>query len=113
MFKPIPKTLLPHDAVLITKMGGDAITPPTEVQTPLEHVRVKGGSRITYADRGATLECSKTLYFDCTNSRPRGTVFREGERLAFMGETYTIKAVNPVSTDSRNDRIHHWECGLV
>lgn len=113
MFKPIPKTLLPHDAVLITKIGGNAITPPTEVSTALENVRIVGKSNLTYADQGVTLACSKTLYFDGVNSRPKTTVFKTGDRVTFGADTYTIKTVNPVSTDTRNDSIHHWEVGLV
>lgn len=113
MFKPIPKTLLPHEAVLITEKGVDAITPSTRVETTLENVRIVGKSSLTYADHGATLDCEKTLYFDCVNSRPRGTKFETGDRISFTGDTYTIKTINPVSADTRNDQIHHWEVGLA
>lgn len=113
-FKPIPKKDLPHTASLIHFPTAEEWETPTSVKITLTFVRIAGSSAIKYNENGTEMSCSKKLYFDGFFSLPKNTVFQVGDHIEDeMGEEFTIKAVNPVYTDAREDKIHHWEVGLV
>lgn len=105
--------LLIHSCTLRHKSGDTGgYFPPTITEIDLGNVLIQGGSKITFSTDGNEMTCSKTLYYDCVNSTPRGIDFHEGDEIVFGDEVCTIKVVLPCYTDINNSQPHHVECGL-
>lgn len=112
--KPIPKNLLIHSCTLRHKSGDTGgYYPPEIIETQLNHVLIQGGSKITYSNDANELTCSRTLYYDCANSTPRGISFHENDEIIFGDEVCTIKVVLPCYTDINNSQPHHYEIGIL
>lgn len=112
---PIPKKDLPHSCILIHKEKKSSGWGETEeiTETELSHVRIYGPSKIIYSVQGNEATCSKTMLYDCVNSTPHGVVFVEDDEIHTEETVYTIKQVYPLSTDTNNPSIHHYQLGLV
>lgn len=111
-FRPIPPRVLVHTATHTKQVVDDVWESPVPTETELRRVRVYGNSNLTYQLDGAQYECNLTLIFDCTNSRPEGHEFAEGDTIEWNSQVYTIKAITRCYT-VEGDGMHHWELGLV
>ena len=58
----------------------------------------------------AEIQLAATLFYDCRNSRPRGVQFAEDDIISFNGLKHRVASVEPLYDD---ERIHHYEMGLV
>lgn len=113
-FKPIPKKDLPHTVTLIHAVSKEAWEDAEYVETILSTVRLTGSNSLKYSENGAEMICSRKLFFDRFFSSPKGTSFSVGDFIKNEnGEQFTIKTINPVYTDAREEKVHHWEVGLV
>lgn len=109
--RSIPKALLIHSVIHAKteesdQWGGERL----KGQQELRYVRVEPSSRVIRDKNNAEVQLAATLFFDCKNSRPAGTVFLEDQVIDFQGQKYRIVSVEPL-TDRR--KLHHYEIGMV
>lgn len=103
---PIPRLLLPHRATLLT-VETDAWQNPVEKDAcELQHIRIDA-ELTRSADAKDTSHAARwVLFFDCTNSLPRGASFSPGQVVVWNGMRLTVNRVLPVYADRT---LHHYE----
>lgn len=113
MAKPIPKSVLPHSALLyhyadITQ--GDDGQDVLGEATVLNFVRFEPSSKVITAANGQEHQLSALMFFDTTNSQPQNVLFNSEDRIHFGDYHYIVKQIADL-WDAR--RLHHYEVGLV
>lgn len=108
---PIPKALLIHTAQ-IQDVGSKDTWGKETLSAPiaLEYIRLEPCTKYVKDKSNQEIQLAAVLFYDCRNSRPRGQAFHDDQVLAFNGERYRIKLVEPLY-DGR--RLHHYEIGMV
>lgn len=107
--KPIPRSLLIHEATLQTesKDAWQAVT--TEIVANLKRVRVEPSSQQVITADGTTKQLAALLFYDTVNSLPKAVTFVVGQQVVYSGTTYTVESVEPLF-EAR--KLHHYEVGL-
>lgn len=111
MSRPIPKSVLIHQAIYLTGKTTDDWGNTTYAnKQPIYNVRFEPSGRLTRSKDNQELQLSLLMFYDQRNSRPSGLVFKVDEQIEYKGQTYTI-----VSNDLEHDEkgLHHQEVGLV
>ena len=123
MIPPIPKQLMIHSAVLVTRYNADKWgNASTSDSVQLEHIRIEPNSQLVTDNSGAMVKLSATLFYDCKNSSPAEVAFAlkddtvngkavDIQQLVFGGRTYTVQTIEPLYATS--NKVHHYEVGLV
>lgn len=106
-FRPIPRFALTHEATLKKPLPGAGYAADSEYEeVVLKGVRIESDA----AYRGKTKSIERTkgirLFYDCTNSRPRGVTFAPGDIISFRDEEYRVKGV---AVRQVCGRAHHFE----
>lgn len=97
-------TLYPYNGtVKSVKTYGEPIT--------LESVYIRAKKRSSMSNLGESDEGVFSLYFDCSNSSPAGTVFSDNDKIVFGRNVLTVRAVRSASNDGNT--VHHFEVDLV
>lgn len=105
--KPIPKAFLCHTAVLFipNEERTDVFTQSFS-EIPLENVRIERRTSVRLSRNNTVQNAAGVLYFDCTNSKPHGTVFTPSMRLGTDGGIFRIAEVQGVSDGAE---LHHYK----
>lgn len=112
MSSPISESLLVHTATLNPKASEDDYGNPV-AGTPVTLTKVRV-SRISYSPvtaMGESVNDRLTLIFDCINSLPAGTIFKEGDTVTYNSVTYKVREVGTPSGDESS--IHHYRVVLA
>ncbi len=107
--KPIPKQILIHSAELMTVAQDNWQNETTEVVADLKHIRIEDAKTRTSDKDNRQNALSAVLFFDCHNSRPRGTVFAVDQRIRFGTDLYRIGKIRTIYD---NRTVHHYELEL-
>lgn len=110
--KPIPKSLLPHEAVLHKKInsGGRFEEDSLDPGIRLIYVRMEPSNKIVRDKNGAEIQLAATLFYDCKNSDPKNVSFKVDDVISFNGQKHRVQVVEPLYD---NRKLHHYELGLV
>lgn len=110
--RPIPKSLLIHEAMLHKLVDGGSRWDENELDTgkKLSFVRMESSSKVIRDKNNAEVQLAATLFYDCKNSKPRGVVFKVYDVIIFNGEKHKIQVVEPLYDDRK---LHHYELGLI
>lgn len=108
----ISRDLLVHTATVYTAQGIDADR-KTQWDTGVElsQVRITSSRARTLTDKGFIRQDKAVLFFDCESSRPIGFVPKEGQRLDWNGERYTVREVTRAY--AADSRIEFYKAALV
>lgn len=95
LIKPIPRKLLIHSGVLKHLTGKDNFRKPTYgADINLTFVRVEPILRQKIVSSSENTDVSTDrLFYDCTNSRPKGVVFEKEDNFTFGGKSLTVREV--------------------
>lgn len=111
MMRAIPKSLLPHRVTLFKAKEEDRWGNETlENGKELKWVRMEPCSKIVRDKNNAEIQLSATLFFDCKNSNPRGTMFEKDDIISFYGARYRIQTIESLYDQKH---LHHYEMGLI
>lgn len=108
--KPISKRLLPHKVIYKSYSNGrNGVTYDEGIELSLVSVdyNTKYGIK---ADSQAN-EFKATLFYDCVNSKPKYIVFKEKDKIVHNGAEMTVESIS--APNWCNDKVHHYELGLV
>lgn len=110
--KPIPHSALPHNIVLRAPGQTDAWDGETErsAGTEIRYVRIEPSSKLVSDTQNRQIQLSALLFYDCTNSTPRGISWKQGQKITFNGQPMTVQVVEPLYAAQA---LHHYEIGLV
>jgi hypothetical protein len=108
--KPIPKALLPHNAVLKTPRGEGIFNDSGFDEITLYNVRIEQNEKVRQAKPGDIRTRGARLYYDCVNSAPLNVQFSTAQLIDFCGTAYKIEAVKAVMAA---DKIHHYRIDLI
>lgn len=110
--RPIPKSLLIHEAVLHKAQDGAGFWDEKGLDSGVElsFVRMEPSSKIVRDKNNAEVQLAATLFYDCKNSRPKGIAFAVDDVVIFNGQKHKIQVVEPLY-DGR--KLHHYELGLI
>lgn len=108
--RPIPRKLLIHTATLKTSASIDAFQKPTHAETALTCVRIEPSNAVIKTKDNTEITLSAVLFYDCTNSLPKGTDFALESKIVFGGEERMVKSVERFYD---HNKLHHLEIGLV
>ena len=105
----IPARLLNDNAVLLVPeekgIFGDSYK-----EIPLTNVRICFSKKVRLSNNNTVPTSAGTLYFDCKNSAPSGTMFTAEMKLQIGGERYRIAEAKQVKAEKD---VHHWEIAFV
>ncbi|MBS5873431.1 MAG: hypothetical protein KIC46_04850 [Clostridiales bacterium] len=109
---PIPRSALPHNIVLRAPGQTDAWDGETErsAGTEIRYVRIEPSSKLVSDTQNGQIQLSALLFYDCTNSTPRGISWKQGQKITFNGQPMTVQVVEPLYAAQA---LHHYEIGLV
>lgn len=107
--KPIPKHLLIHTAALQQPGSKNAWGDSSSDKQELTFIRIDPCSKLISDKTQRQVQASVVLFFDCRNSRPKGTVFAEEQTVLWNDREYTVRSIEPLY-DGR--KLHHWEVTL-
>lgn len=111
MSRPIPKTLLIHQAKYLTgKTTDDWGNVIYANEQPLRFVRFEPSSKLVLSKDNQELQLSLLMFYDQHNSSPAGLIFEVDEQIEYRGKKYTI-VLNDLEHDESG--LHHQEVGLV
>lgn len=106
---PIPRTLLPHRAQLMTETKDAWQHPIPASLHELKHIRIDA-DLLRQADVQDTTHTARwLLFYDCRSSLPRGMSFSPGQVILWNELRLTVKLVIPVWEDQA---LHHYEVEL-
>jgi len=108
--RPIPKALLPHNAILRTPRSGGIFADGAYDETSLYNVRIEQNEKIRQGNAGEIRTRGASLYYDRVNSSPCGVEFKSEQLILFGGEIYKIEAVKTVMAAAH---IHHYRIEMV
>lgn len=110
---PIPRNILPHEA-LLCEVSRDAWQQP--VDTPvarLRHIRIEPDLTRTADKTGDTHAATMLLIHDCRNSLPARVAFAPGQSVLWLHQgqelRFTIMQVLPIWD---GQQLHHYELTL-
>lgn len=106
---PIPRSVLPHEAQLLTKTHDAWHHPTVTVQHNLKYIRID--PQLTRkADEDDTEHTARwLLFYDCRTSLPRDVTFTPGQVVQWRDMNLTVKDIIPVWEDRA---LHHIEVEL-
>ncbi len=109
---PIPRFALPHSIALYAPSKTDAWERETErpAGTEIRYVRMEPSSHLVTDTQNRKIQLSALLFYDCTNSTPRGIVWKQGQQVLFRGQRFTVQTVEPLYSAQT---LHHYEIGLI
>ncbi|WP_343250586.1 putative minor capsid protein [Diplocloster hominis] len=109
--RPIPKKLLIH-AVMLHKKTGEGRWGDDQMDDGLKltRVRMEPSSKVVRDKNNSEIQLAATLFFDCKNSRPKGTSFAVDNIIIFNDQKHRVQIVEPLYDGSQ---LHHYELGLV
>lgn len=105
----IPPRLLGDSAVLLVPKSKEIFGDEYE-EIFLSHVRICFSKKVRLNNNNTVSAAAGTLYFDCKNSAPHGTVFTADMKLVIGGERYRIAEAKAVKAERD---VHHWEIAFV
>lgn len=110
--KPIPRAVLPHTVTLNVPGQTDVWGRETDrtMGTEICFVRIEPSSKLVTDTQNRQIQLSALLFYDCVNSAPRGISWKQGQKITFNGQPFTVQVVEPLY-DART--LHHYEIGLV
>ncbi len=109
--RPIPKNLLIHSVTLSKTAEEDRWGNRMEqMETILTHVRMEPSKKMVRDKNNAELQFAAVLFYDCTNSRPKGVNFSVDDGIIFNGQRHKIQDVEPLYD---RKKLHHYEIGVV
>lgn len=113
MSEPISLEMLVHGAALYTWTGEDTFGNPTwsSTATNLTRVRVSRAKQTILTALGEAKSDRLILNFDCVNSLPVGTTFKERDKIVYGGSTYFVREISDPSGDVSTP--HHYRLALV
>lgn len=108
--KPIPKWLLIHKAVLHKVESEDRFGKTAlDDGIQLDRVRFEPTDRIVRDSNKSEIKLSAILFYDCKNSKPRGTTFAVDDIITFNQKQYKVQVCDLLE----DKKPHHYELGLV
>lgn len=109
--RPIPKKLLVHSAMLYKMIEEDRWGKShLDDGIALEKIKIEPTTQIVRDANNAEVQLSAMLFFDCENSRPKGTAFQVDDIIVFNSEGFRVKTVEPLYAETTP---HHYEVGLI
>lgn len=109
--RPIPKKLLVHSAMLYKMIEEDRWGKShLDAGIALEKIKMEPSTQIVRDKNNAEIQLAATLFFDCKNSRPKGTVFQVDDIIVFNGMRFQVKTIETLYADTTP---HHYEVGLI
>lgn len=110
--KPIPRAVLPHTVMLNAPGQTDAWGRETDrpMATEIRFVRIEPSSKLVTDTQNRQIQLSALLFYDCTNSIPRGVDWKQGQRITFNNQQFTVQFVEPLYAARA---LHHYEIGLI
>lgn len=110
--KPIPRTVLPHTVTLNAPGQTDIWDQETDqpMSTEIRYVRIESSGRLVTDSQNRQIQLAALLFYDCVNSAPRGISWKQGQKITFNGQPFTVQVVEPLY-DART--LHHYEIGLI
>lgn len=94
LIKPIPRNLLIHSATLNHITGTDSFNKKTYgTGIALTFVRVEPIKKIVVGTGELTNANTDKLFYDCTNSRPKGVIFEKEDKFIFNGKILTVREI--------------------
>jgi len=107
----IPKRLLIHSATLKVYSKDWTQDKETSVDTLLTNVRYERVTKLNQTSKtNKDLALKATLWYDSSNSSPKGVNFVEGQIIEFEGVPHTIEVINYYYDDKG---LGHEQLGLV
>lgn len=109
---PIPRAVLPHTVTLNVPGQTDVWGRETDrtMGTEIRYVRIEPSSKLVTDTQNRQIQLSALLFYDCTNSIPRGVAWKQGQRITFNGQRFTVQVVEPLYGARE---LHHYEIGLI
>ena len=108
----ISRDLLVHTATVYTAQGIDADRKTVwDSGVELSRVRITANRAHTLTDKGFVRQDKTVLFFDCEHSRPVGFILKEGQRLDWDGQRYTVREVTRAY--AADSRIEFYKAALV
>lgn len=111
MSKPIPRRMLPHVAVLSPYIGTIASVRQYGTDIDLSFVRFEPVRQTALTSLGDSKNDRFTMYYDCINSMPRGTVPKQFDKISFQFMMLTVRYVKPCYGDRAG--VHHYEVNCI
>lgn len=110
--RPIKKKFLIHSAILkgnvVEDKWGNILSSDDIL---LENIRIEPTDKVVLTNKtNKEIKLDSLIFFDITNSKPKGVEFKTDSTIIFGDFEYTIKKVMYVY--DRN-RLHHYEIGVV
>lgn len=78
--------------------------------TEIRYVRIEPSSKQVTDTQNRQIQLSALLFYDGVNSAPRGISWKQGQKITFNGQPFTVQVVEPLY-DART--LHHYEIGLI
>ena len=108
----ISRDLLVHTATVYTAQSIDADRKTIwSSGVELSRVRVTASRAHTLTDKGFIRQDRAVLFFDCEHSQPVGFIPKEGQRIDWNGERYTVREVTRAYV--LDNRIEFYKAALV
>lgn len=111
MSNPIPRRLLIHSGTLAPYTGTVNSLKTYGAAVTLEHVRFDPVKQNAMTSLGDMKNDRFTLFFDCVNSRPAGTVPAVGDKITFGTLALFARKVTPCYGST--PEVHHYEVACV
>lgn len=109
--RQIPKKLLVHNAMIHKEIEEDRWGKfHLDAGIALEKIKMEPSTQIVRDKNNAEIQLAATLFFDCKNSRPKGTIFQVDDIVVFNGMRFRVKMVETLYADTTP---HHYEVGLI
>lgn len=110
--KPIPRAVLPHTVTLNIPGQTDTWSRETDqsMGAEIRFVRIEPSSKLVADAQNQQIQLSALLFYDCTNSIPRGVDWKQGQQITFNNQQFTVQSVEPLYAARA---LHHYEIGLI
>jgi hypothetical protein len=108
--RPIPKTLLTHEATYEEFLGNGRYGETFLPAVTLKNVRINYERSLKRTQDSEGKNIKATMFFDLVNSRATGDFeFKEKSKLTFQGLVMQVQKINPIYAD----KLHHYEVELI
>lgn len=109
--RPIPKTILIHNATIKTPTGKDRWGAETFTEpVPMKCIRIDPSSKRVQNKDTQELQLKALLFYDCKNSTPRELTFAQGQVITFGGVDFIVQTIEPLYD---HNKLHHYEIGVM
>ena len=107
MIKPIPKRLLPHNAIYKEYLGNTGEGDEWGENAPLSFVKIEEKTQVKVTSNGREIVGNAKMFYDSINSKGLTDKPVENSIISFNGREYKVASTDIFYADSSSP--HHYE----